>query len=73
MILAAIILFWFICSFLSYGISFAYAQRTYPAIADEMRISDMADSIFFGLFFGPIGLVVIFFLSGFCEHGFKFK
>jgi hypothetical protein len=64
---------WLLCACLTYGINFGYFQREFAGIAEITRRSDMAMAMAFGLFLGPLGLLVSFFLSGFCQHGLKFK
>jgi hypothetical protein len=70
--LVLIILGWLICGILTYGISLAYFQRTFPTIAQEMVREDMGISCIFGLF-GPLGLVILFFFSGFAQCGIMFR
>lgn len=69
------VIFWLICSFLTYGIAFADFQgkNINEAFAAEDYRRDMAASIGFGLCFGPLGLLVVFFSTGFAKHGFKIK
>ena len=62
-----ILIFW-----ISYGILFAHIQKKYPELAIEDKRQTMGFSILFS-FFGPIALLVTFFMSGFAEHGLKFR
>ena len=71
MIIPIIILGWLLCSFLAYGIMFAYFQREFPTLAEEGYRHDMGTSLLIARVFGPLALLVYFCLSGFCEHGFK--
>ena len=72
---------WFVvgyilCSFLSYGMLFAYIQRNFPSIAEQQYADDMGASILFGLvsgMLGPIGILISFLMTGFAKHGFKVK
>lgn len=72
MTLLLIIAGWLICSVLSYGILFAHAQREFPFIAERDYRKDMAFSMALGLF-GPFILVASIFLTGFAQHGLKFR
>jgi hypothetical protein len=67
------ILFWLACSALTYAMNFADFQKSFPLIAEKYYRQDMAHSVAFGLILGPIGLIVVFFTSGFAEHGLKWK
>ena len=60
---------WTLCGILSYGLSFAYHQRRYPTIADEMYWLDMRFCASTALA-GPINLLVVLINCGF-RHGFK--
>ena len=66
------IVFWIICGVLAYGITFGHFHRNHPSIAEKNYRQNMSFSVGIGLI-GPIGLIVIFFHSGFAEHGLKFK
>jgi len=68
----AAVVIWVICGVLAYGICFGYLQRKFPDIAEEEYRRDMGTSVLFG-FGGPITLSVLFFMTGFAEHGLKFK
>lgn len=66
---------WIACGVLAYGIAFAAHQRSddyLPHTRAAWRRRNMALSVFIGLF-GPIGLMIIYFVTGFAEHGLKFK
>ena len=67
-----IITIWVICGILAYGISFAHWQREYPTLAESSYREDMGFSILW-IPLGPLGLIITYFLSGFAEHGLKFK
>lgn len=60
-----------ICGIISYGGIFAYVQKEFESIARSHYRENMAMSAMTG-FFGPIGLIVVFFNTGFFKHGFKF-
>jgi hypothetical protein len=60
---------WLVSGFLSSGVFYAHFQRKFPSIADDNRREDAAAGVFFGLVFGPIGLFLSLFLSGFLKHG----
>lgn len=70
MITILIIIAWALCSFLSYGITFAYWSREWHAFS--IYKYDMRWSIAFSLM-GPLSLAVAIFFSDFCKHGFKIK
>lgn len=57
---------------LAYALHFAYNQREFTLIADEMYREDMGVSIAFAVF-GPLALFIIFFMTGMGKHGLKFK
>ncbi|MFA6048246.1 MAG: hypothetical protein WC737_05575 [Parcubacteria group bacterium] len=72
------IILWLICSFFSYGILFADSQHFSLSIGGEGMAKkyyreNLSDSLFLSLFLGPLALIISFFVSGFCEHGFKIK
>ncbi len=52
-----LIIFWLICSFLTYGLAFYHFQSEYPSIAQELYVSDVIASLFLSLG-GPISLLV---------------
>jgi len=67
------IMFWAVCGFITYGISFAYLQRTSPPkMARDEYWEDMGFSMLWGLF-GPVSLLIAFFLSGLAHKGFKIR
>lgn len=63
---------WIICGIVTYGITFGHFQGEWPTIAKKKYRQDMAFAVGFS-FLGPIGLVLSFLMSGFAEHGLKFK
>ncbi len=63
---------WFVCGFLAYGITYAYFQRKYSLIASMSRDSDKRHALFVACF-GPIGLFVSYFYSGFARYGLHWK
>ncbi len=58
---------------ITYGMLFARWHKAYPAIAKESYRENMSTAMLVGLLFGPIGTFTCFFLTGFCEYGFKWK
>ena len=68
--LVLFILFWVVCSVLSYGFLFGYFQRKYPLLTDDDYWEDMLFSFLCGIF-GPSALLVIIFLKAY-EYGLKF-
>lgn len=71
LILAA--LCWLIGAAFSYAISFAYFQRSFSLLSQQNLRRDAGSALLFGLVFGPFGMVLAFFLSGFAEHGLKWR
>ena len=64
---------WIVCGVLVYGIAFGHAQGEQEVGYAEMNYrSDSGVAALFSLF-GPIALVVMFFLTGFAQHGLKWK
>lgn len=63
-----ILIFWLVCGYYGAGMLFSMMQYGFPGMAREQRRQDASFAIFIGLF-GPIALVIGFFLSGFAEHG----
>jgi len=70
MILALIIVGWLICAVLTAGMSFAYFEEKYPIAKNDKR-ENLGESLIFGLVFGPFGVIVVFFLSGFAKRGWR--
>nr|AKH47021.1 hypothetical protein [uncultured marine virus] len=62
----------FTCTFLSYGIEFAYWQKEYPTLAKEKYKKDRKDALGTAILVGPIALLVTLYLFG-IKHGFKIK
>ena len=56
---------------LTYSASFAHFQRKYPYIAEESYRQDLGFAIFMALL--PLCWLVVFFMTGFYQWGFKFK
>ena len=73
MITALIISGWIICGAFAYAICFADRQKSYPAIAEKDYRTDMSFAISMGLFFAPLALIIIFFQTGFAQHGLKWR
>lgn len=61
---------WVACGVAEAGFNYAYFQRCFPAIADEMRQHDIKSSWLFSLF-GPLALLASI-LSGMHKHGWLF-
>lgn len=68
---------WLCCAVLCYGIQFALSAHEWdqgPITPDTPRPQDMAvGAFFFGMFMGPLGLMITFFLCECAKHGLKFK
>ena len=65
-----LIVFWLICSFLCYGITFG---NFYGEFGNFNYREHMGFSMLLGIVTGPFGLIVVFFITGFCQHGLRFK
>lgn len=73
MIAIICIVIWVVCAILSAGIEFAYWQGKYPEIAKDEYQEDLGVSLLRGMTMGPISLIMIFFLTGFCKYGWRLK
>jgi MFS family permease len=67
---------WLVCGVLSAGITFAWFQGDYTDHRYVWRQNmgwrqDLGCAILLGLIGGPVGLVIVFCLSGFCEDGWR--
>lgn len=67
------IIFWVVCSVLSYGASFAYFQRRYPLSANMDYWKDLKFCLGMSLLLSPVWLVVTVANNDKFEYGFKFK
>jgi len=61
------------CAVLSAGMVFAYVQKEWSSLAKEEYRQDLSKSWGISLIGGPISLAVAFFMTGFVEHGFKWR
>jgi hypothetical protein len=61
---------WILCGFISMGITIAYFTKSYPSL-DHYRINVIM-SIALSVA-GPLSLMVAFFCSGFCKHGWQIR
>ena len=68
-LLISCIVAWLICATIAASITLGYFQNKWPFLAKEQYRGDLSKVWFLGLFFGPVALVVSFFLSGFCQYG----
>jgi hypothetical protein len=66
-IIIIIICGYYLCSWLAYGLTFAYFQRKWPNIAFICRKSDHRFAMHIAIF-GPIGLIVTIMCGG-IMHG----
>lgn len=64
-LLISCIVAWLVCATIAASIALRHFQNKYPRAAKEDYRSDLSWAWFFGLFFGPVALVISFFLSGF--------
>jgi len=67
-VITAIVIFWALCSILSYGISLAYWQREFKSLAERDYVKDTIESAAFSLF-GPLSLFLGYFLTHKAKHG----
>ena len=72
MILILFIILWVACGVATVGITFAYFQSKFPLIAAENEREDLGAGFLFGLT-GPIGLIVLFFATGFAQFGWRIR
>ena len=63
------ILGWLACSVLSAGMVIGHARGEWPSIAEEDYRKNLGFGFLFGILGGPITVVMLFFFTGFCEHG----
>lgn len=67
-----IVLGWGACSVLVYGITLAFFQQNFKLIAEKSYWEDVGLAAFLSIF-GPLALVVAFFLSGFAHYGLQYR
>lgn len=72
MIATIIIVGYIISAILTYGIIFGHFQGKFPTLAEKDKRTDMGFACWVALW-GPIGLIIGFLLSGFAQHGLKFR
>ena len=63
------IVFWILCGVLTGGALNAYWRGRFPDLVYKDARKDLVFSLGLGLFAGPIGLLMMPFLTGFFEHG----
>ena len=73
MTILLIVVAWVACAVGTAGFWFAYFQGEWPNSAKYNRREDLGDAMLVGLVFGPIGLIVSFFGTGFAEHGWRLR
>lgn len=69
MIIALCIAGWLACAIVSSGTFLAYFQGEWPNMAANNYREDLGAGLFYGVLFGPFGLLGSIFLSGFWKHG----
>lgn len=69
--IAIVAAMWLFCAALSFGMINAYFSGKYPRV--ETGRDDIGEYIVVSVLFGPLGTVLFYFLSGFCEYGMKFN
>ena len=67
-----VLIIWVFFGVLGYAVTFAYFQHEWPDSAKTDYREQMGSAAFIGLF-GPIGLIIVFFATGFAKHGLKFR
>ena len=68
-LLISCIIAWLVCAIITASAALGHFQRSCPSMAKIAYRDDLAMSWLFGLIFGPLGLIISFFMSGFCRHG----
>lgn len=63
---------WAVCGALAYGLTLAYFQMKYPAIAYPWRHADTLVALLVAVF-GPFGLIVTLLSSEGCRYGLRYK
>lgn len=61
------------CAVVTYIGMFGFFQREYPTLAKDDYIKDVIWGICYGIFLGPIGLAISFFMCERFKYGFKWK
>lgn len=69
----SIILLNLTCSVLCYGMTLGYFAGKFPTLDLDDHKSFSVDFSIPALLFGPISLITIYFLSGRCKYGLRFK
>jgi hypothetical protein len=76
LIIGIIVVLWYACGMLAYGITYAFFQREFPRIADENRQIDRRIALLMAVC-GPLGLIMVSFSGAFkhgrLKHGFKWR
>jgi hypothetical protein len=67
-LLILVIILWILCGFGAAGIYYAYFQRRFPTLANEMRERDITRA-YDWILYGPVGLVVSLCLSERLQYG----
>lgn len=68
----AVVVFWVVCSVLSYGFMFGMFQREFPTLAEEDYRRDMIFSAITSIIGGPVMLCGMWYKGWIPEHGLKF-
>jgi hypothetical protein len=68
----ACVALYLLCAIAAYGICFAHFQGEFPLNAEARRRSDAGFAAIVAIS-GPLGLIVIFFMSGFAKHGWRVR
>jgi hypothetical protein len=66
--LLILIILWILCGIVAAGIHYAYFQRRFPSLANEMRERDILHAYSWAIY-GPVGLIVSLCLSERLRYG----
>lgn len=73
MTFALIVTIWLACGTLTYGISMADHWYSFPTLRSPDKVREHAGfSVLFACL-GPVALMVVFFLTGFAQHGLMYR
>ncbi len=70
MLIIFLVLGWLVCATISASMDLAYFDRKFCTIAKETYRENLSMAWLRGLLFGPVSVVIVFFLSGFAQYGF---
>ncbi len=70
--LISFIVFYIVCSILTYGIDLAHFQGEFPTFS-EVTIREHKHGALGMSFMGPFGLIAVIIETDFCKHGLMFR